>query len=274
MTRFEAYTARWHLIPDGAPIVTRTSHLLPVRSNGAPAMLKIATEEEERRGSALMAWWNGEGAARVLAHDGDALLMERLGDDGALAAMARGGADDQASRIICDVAARLHAPRPMPAPPTVPLFDWFEDLRTAARNGGIFATAGAMAHDLLEHRQDVTVLHGDLHHGNILNSAARGWVAIDPKGLLGERGFDFANIFCNPDGATAEAAGRLSRQASVIAQAARLDRTRLLQWVLAYAGLSAAWLIQDGADPALRLSVAELAAAELATLTALPPPLR
>src|SRR5687768_7289322 len=105
---FEPYLARWDLAPDGAPIVTHSSALLPVRRGKVPAMLKIATADEERAGAALMGWWDGDGAARVLAHAGDALLMERIMGDGALDAMARRGRDDEASRVICAVAARLH----------------------------------------------------------------------------------------------------------------------------------------------------------------------
>ena len=46
----DEYLARWNLTPDGEPLITRTSILLPVRSEDGPAMLKIATEAEERRG--------------------------------------------------------------------------------------------------------------------------------------------------------------------------------------------------------------------------------
>ena len=70
------YLARWRLTPDGAADHP-TSRLLPVRQDGVPAMLKVATEPEERRGADTMIWWDGDGAARVLAHEGDALLMER-----------------------------------------------------------------------------------------------------------------------------------------------------------------------------------------------------
>lgn len=45
----------------------------------------------------------------------------------------------------------------------------------------------------------VAALHGNLHHDNALNFRARGWLALDPKQLVGERGVDFANIFTNPD---------------------------------------------------------------------------
>ena len=55
------------------------------------------------------------------------------------------------------------------------------------------------ANDLLSPPQDIVVLHGDLRHGNILNFGQRGWLAIDPKHIAGGRGFDFANMFCNPD---------------------------------------------------------------------------
>jgi streptomycin 6-kinase len=74
---FSDYLALWELTPDGEPIATHSSRLLPVRQHGAPAMLKVAVEAEEKFGGALMAWWDGEGAARVLAHKGDAILLER-----------------------------------------------------------------------------------------------------------------------------------------------------------------------------------------------------
>ena len=112
------------------------------------------------------------------------------------------------------------------------------------------------------------MLHGDLHHENVLDFGARGWLAIDPKRLLGERSFDFANIFTNPDLAdptrpVAIAPGRFAQRVAVVAEAARLERERLLQWVLAWTGLSAAWFLGDGASPAIDLQIAELAAAEL-----------
>jgi streptomycin 6-kinase len=263
---FDDHLARWGLTPDGEPITTRSSRLLPVRRDGVPAMLKVATEAEERWGAGLMAWWGGEGAARVLAQEGDGLLLERAMGPASLVEMARSGRDDEASRIICAVAAKLHAPRDRPPPTLLPLPRWFRQLEPAAsRHGGVLSRAAATARELLGEPREVAVLHGDLHHGNILDAGPRGWLAIDPKRLVGERGFDFANIFRNPDLEIATAPGRLARQATVVAEAAGLERRRLLKWVLAYAGLSAAWILGDGEEPALDLAVAELAAAELAS---------
>ncbi|MCZ0733695.1 aminoglycoside phosphotransferase family protein [Phreatobacter sp. AB_2022a] len=256
---------RWALAPDGEPIVTRSSRLLPVLQGGRPAMLKVATEPEEKWGAGLMVWWDGIGAARVLAHEGDAILIERATGSRSLADMARHGEDDRASRIICETVARLHAPRQAPPPDLVPLSVRFRALLSTGA-GGMFARCADAARLLLAEPRDVVPLHGDVHHGNILDFGDRGWLAIDPKRLEGERGFDHANLFCNPDHAIALTPGRLARQADVVARAAHLERRRLLHWILAWAGLSAVWLIEDGATEhvAPTLRIAEIAAAEIA----------
>lgn len=262
----------WHLTADGPAIATHTSLLLPVRQAGQPAMLKVATVEEEARGAAILAWWAGEGAARVLALEGDALLLERATGPRSLARMAATSreADASALRVLCATAARLHRPRPQPPASATPLRHWFAALApTAQREGGVFRQAHAAAAHLLATPRETVVLHGDLHHGNVLDFEARGWLAIDPKGLCGERGYDFANMFCNPDAAIATAPGRLTQRATLVATLAGLERARLLQWVLAYAGLSAAWSLEDGDDPELALTIAGLAAAELSAAHAI-----
>jgi streptomycin 6-kinase len=263
---FEPWLRGWHLVPDGEAFTTQTSHLLPVLRDGVSAILKIPSAEEERRGSALMSWYAGDGAARVIEHEDGALLLERATGTRILGDMARAGEDDSATEIICRTVTRLHAPRDRPPLATlVPLPVWFRALEpTANSRGGVLAKAATTARALLATPRDVVVLHGDIHHGNILDGGARGWLAIDPKGLRGERGFDYANIFCNPDFETATASDRLRRQSKIVAEAAGLDRSRLLRWILAYAGLSASWSLESGDKPDLALTVAEIAAAELA----------
>jgi streptomycin 6-kinase len=260
----DEYLDLWALEPDGSPIITHSSHLVPVRRRGIPAMLKIAALAEETRGGKLMAWWDGVGAARVLARAGDAILLERAEGSASLVDLARNGRDDEASRIISSVLARLHATRERPLPELVPLSHWFESLVQAdPAHGGILATAAAAAQGLLAAPREVRVLHCDIHHGKILDFGARGWLAIDPKGLIGDRGFDYANLFCIPDHQTATSPGRLARQVEIVADAAQLERRRSLQWVLAWAGLSASWHLEDGTPPETAISVAEIADAEL-----------
>ncbi len=262
---FESFLSRWSLTPDGEPISTHSSSLLPVRRGDEPAMLKIALGEEERNGAALMVWWGGDGAARVLAHDGEAILLERALGTRSLETMSREGRDDEATRIICAAAARLHAPRPEPLPPTlVPLTRWFRDLEPAAsKHGGYLSTAATIAHELLATPRDVVVLHGDVHHGNVLDFESRGWLAIDPKGLIGERGFDYVNLFRNPDLETATQPGLFERRLALVTEVAGLGRVRLLKWIVAFTGLSAAWVMNDGEEPEDDLAVGALALEEL-----------
>lgn len=261
---FDKYLKRWDLTLDGEAFASLNGNLLPVRQRGLPAMLKISQVAEEQAGSLLMAWWDGEGAAPVLAHDGEALLMQRALGSASLVQMVSSGLDDEATRILCTVAAHLHKPRVKPLPPLVPLEHWFEALwSAAARHGGILEHCARTARELLADPRDVGVLHGDIHHGNVLDFGPSGWLAIDPKGLYGERGFDYANIFCNPDGTSALAPGRFARRIDVVANSSGIDRRRLLQWVLAWTGLSVTWMLEDDEEPGSTLEVAKLAASAL-----------
>src|SRR6185437_13158242 len=113
-TDFERWLVGWSLEPDGEPFETPSSRLLPVRRAGRAAILKLARDAEEKRGGAVMAWYAGGGAAEVLAHDSDAVLLERLDGPRSLAAMARGDDDEAACRVLCETVGRLHAPRPEP----------------------------------------------------------------------------------------------------------------------------------------------------------------
>jgi Aminoglycoside/hydroxyurea antibiotic resistance kinase len=98
---------------------------------------------------------------------------------------------NEASRIVCAVLDQLHAPRNRPLPELVPLTHWFEPLYQAAdAHGAILRVSAAAASHLLKTQREIVGLHGDMHHGNVLNFGSRGWLAIDPKNLIGERYFD------------------------------------------------------------------------------------
>jgi len=263
MDVFVPWMKKWNLIQDGTPIATPSSSLLPVKMNSAMAMLKIARDEHEIRGGKVLQWWDGHGAARVFARNANALVMERARGRQSLRHMALHGQDDNASRIACDTVAQLHAHarRVSGRLQLVPLQLWFADLFAAAGSNPVLQQCANAAHRLLAEPEEITVLHGDIHHDNILDFADRGWLAIDPKGLLGERGFDYANLILNPDLPTVTDPVRFARQVQVVSQAANLDRHRLLCWVLAFAGLSAVWFIQDANEAQAQqdLNVARLA---------------
>lgn len=270
---FNTWLNRWGLTPDGEPFETHTSQLLPVVvvKDGQKAILKITDDDSERIGCELMVWWNGNGAAKVLAHAAGAILLERATGTESLADMSWTGNDAQACRIICHAASRLHLSRNASTPALTPLHHWFRDLAPAAKkHGGTLTRCTAVANVLLSSPHDEVVLHGDLHHGNILDFGTKGWLAIDPKGLVGERGFDYANIFTNPDLAESTRPVAIepeifTQRVNIVSEIARIERQRLLMWIVAWCGLSSVWFLQEGDSATVPLRIAELAMAELAS---------
>jgi streptomycin 6-kinase len=254
-----SYLDKWDLLSDGESFRSFSSILKPVIWQGKQAMLKIALEAEEKKGNKLMVALEGNGAALVFKHDDDALLMERLSAEPSLYTMAQSGNDDDATVILINVASRLHNTCIQPAL-LHPLDKWFTELFTAAqKHASIFKISAVIAKNLLSTQQDQTVLHGDLHHQNVMFSGTRGWLAIDPKGLYGERGFDYANIFCNPNEHVALRPGRLEAQLKIICEHTGMSRERMLQWIVAYSALSASWHFQDNSDASLALSINAIA---------------
>ena len=253
----------WSLTPDGPAFSTHSSDLQPVLYEGQPAMLKLAHNAEERWGGVLMRWWAGDGAARVLAGDTQAVLMERATGSGSLAEMARDGRDAEACRILCGAAKRLHAHTGTPPEGLLALENYFVSLSEAAqRHGGIFDRVWRIAKRLLDAPSDRVPLHGDLHHDNVLDfGPQRGWLVIDPKRVIGERGFDYATMFGDPLDLSGELPRRLGRRLEIVAEASGLPRVRLLQWIVAQQGLSAAWHLEDDEPEEAQLPLSIVSAA-------------
>jgi len=92
---------------------------------------------------------------------------------------------------------------------------------------------------------------GDLHHDNILEDERRGWLAIDPKGVVGETAFETGALLRNPgpDPALWADAKTILRRTAILAERLGLERQRILAWCFAQAALSALWRLEDGLDP-------------------------
>jgi streptomycin 6-kinase len=214
-------------------------------------MLKVARLPDERHGYTLMRWWDGEGAARVIEAGSHALLLERAEGGRSLASMAWSGEDDRATTILCETAARLHSRSDAPAPELHSLETWFQPLLDFREPPDWLRHSATVARKLLSAQHAITPLHGDLHHDNVLDFGASGWKAIDPHGLLGERSFDYANIFTNPDLSDparplATRPGRLEVRLAIVARLSGIEPAHLLRWIVAWTGLSAAWFLGDG----------------------------
>lgn len=261
--------SRWHLAADGAPVRTASSYLVPVTHDGSPAMLKVTSDPDERRGNHLMARWDGRGAAAVLEHDRDALLLERSVSGRTLADLVYAGLDDEATRNLCETAGLLHSASLLQQEKMRSLRSWFAELLEPPPNSAEWLKECAgQAHRLLSDPQEQFVLHGDLHHGNVLDFGTRGWRAIDPKGLYGERAADFAALFLNPDLADSQrpyaiSPQRFEHRIRLVSSRAGIEPVRLLRWIHAWSGLSGVWFIKDGAAPETQRIVAHLASEAL-----------
>lgn len=268
--RLYQYLGAWHL-SDPRPLAeTPTSHLYTVTYRRETAVLKLLTEYgwEERRGALALSHFGGHGAVRLYRSDAHAQLLEYAAGDELVSLVERGD-DEEATRIIAGVLEQLHGVRnDEPESGLLPLKDWFRELFERAESEralgveSIYVHGADLAARLLADPLDVCVLHGDIHHRNIRQSS-RGWLAFDPKGLIGERAYDCANTLCNPFRGQARYDAlvhdekRLLTAAGILAESLEIDRARVLQFTFAYACLSASWALathdDDGAQWALNV---------------------
>jgi streptomycin 6-kinase len=155
-------------------------------------------------------------------------------------------------------------------PETCPtLFDWATGFDRYLKSGDtqIDATlvneAARLYWLLAESQKRTMLLHGDLQHYNVLLDSRRGWVAIDPKGVVGELEYEIGSILRNPT-EMPELLARpqvIHRRLRTLANELHLDYERSLKWSYAQAVLSAVWDVEDGyrvgfEEPSLRLAYA------------------
>ena len=271
------YLKLWDL-SDPQPLATTvTSHVYTVTSEGTRVVLKLLTDigAEEQQGAIALRYFDGHGAVRLLRADHHAHLLE-YADGENLTGFVRNGADDQATAIIGDVLNQLHQRTDELIPDKLtPLKMWFHGLFHKAafdKSEGlnsIYIRAAALTEHLLNQDREVRVLHGDIHHENIRHLTQRGWLAFDPKGLVGERTFDAANTLCNPMNMpeVVENEERILRTTGILAQKMGIEQKRVLAFVYIYACLSASWFVNDGLDGSREVKIAELVEPHLAHLS-------
>jgi streptomycin 6-kinase len=266
--RLAHYLANWELASPRLLTQTPTSCLYTVTRGGETAVLKLLapSETDERRGARALRAFDGQGAVYLLRADDGAHLLEYAAGD-ALVTLVERGEDERATRVIAQVLTQLHGvPQPRPDDGLLPLERWFRPLfakaatDAAAGDRSIYVRGAARAARLLADPRDIRVLHGDIHHYNI-RQAARGWLAFDPKGLVGERTYDCANTLCNPGlPEVVHNETRLLTTAALLADLLSLEAARVLAFTYAYACLNASRWLQRGGHAIVpwMLAVAEL----------------
>ncbi|MFF8574930.1 aminoglycoside phosphotransferase family protein [Streptomyces sp. NPDC015408] len=246
-----SFLRRWELRLDGPSMHGWAALVLPVvRRDGVPAVLKLQILDEESEGEPVaLRGWDGDGAVRLLDHDPatGTMLLERLDADRMLSHV-------EDSRAAVLVIARLLAHlTSTPAPPGMRrLGDIARAMleRTPGALGAIpdpadrrlVADCAAALREVADEPGD-RLLHWDLHFENVLASARAPWLAIDPKPLAGDPGFDLLPALDNRYD-PAETRWRFDAMTDVLG----LDRQRARAWSLARVLQNSLWNVEDG-DP-------------------------
>lgn len=236
-------------------------------TDGKRYALKLGVPRDELRDEATaLRFWGGNGAVRLVADDPmrGALLLELVDPGTQLADLATID-DDRATEIGAMVfghVAEAGALDPVTAsasrPALPPLSRWGDGFdRYLQRNedrGPIdSATVLSASHMYSQLHNSTTtrvVLHGDLHHHNILRSGSNDndWLAIDPKGVTGDPAFEAGAFLRNPGtafGPTVDGAARTHRRIDILTACSGLDRERVVDWAWAGTVLSAVWCVED-----------------------------
>jgi len=231
-------------------------------------VLKLGVPQRELTSEiAALRFYDGRGICRLLEAgvEKGMLLLERLQPGHMLTSVTD---DERTTRIAAQVMKNLWEnsndfsrweTTKVVTTTLIKLKNWFggfERLRkrfngeTGPLPEKLVATAETLSRELLAENKDEVLLHGDFHHYNVLESQ-RGWLAIDPKGVIGPRGYEVGPFLINPvpdllDGGNLRV--RTKERIAILSEMLSMERERIRSWGFCHAVLSAWWSIEDN-DP-------------------------
>jgi streptomycin 6-kinase len=248
-------SARWGLT-DVEPSPTLSYNFVAFANRGdEQVVLKMGVPNREFESEmATLRLFNGEGACRLIDCDEERywMLLERL-KPGVMLATVKD--DEEATHIAVEVMQKIWRPAPE-GDVFIRLTDWFDGLKRLRRmyDGGtgpltekLVARAERSAKDFLIENHKPVLMHGDFHHFNILSSE-RGWLIIDPKGVIGPAGYEVGPLLINPWSDLInmnDYQGMTRRRIDILHERLGFERERIREWGLAHAVLSAWWGIED-----------------------------
>ena len=237
------------------------------RRNVEDVILKIGVPNVELTSEMeTLRLFDGRGACRLFEADEDKgmCLIERLKPGRMLAAL---DDDEGATRIAAEVMSRLWRPAPAEGR-FLSLKKWFDGLkrmrvrfggRTGPLPGQIVEKAEGLLHDLFTEGRPDVLMHGDFHHYNVLESE-RGWLIIDPKGVIGPAGYETGPLLTNPlDLLKRVDPVRITeRRISILAERLGFERKYIQAWGIAHTVLSAWWSVEGHEDWRYAIQCAEV----------------
>jgi streptomycin 6-kinase len=260
----------WELTA-GEPYLLSFNWVVPVRrADGSAAVLKLGVAQSGHLTSEATALtcFAGRGAVEVLAYDPGrgALLVERAVPGTMLRELVRDH-DAHATAVLIDTMRRLHR---LP-PPGLELEElsgrsasFAAHLRRFPGDDPIprylVERAGQLFGELCASATERVVLHGDLHHDNVLAADREPWLAIDPHGVIGDPGYELGASLYNPKTSDAPIVALLPSRIEQLADGLAMPVERVVAWGFAQAVLSLVWTAEsdgriEGGDLDVALSL-------------------
>ena len=263
---------RWSIELDG-DCWGNYSVVLPGRSTGIPVVLKLVPPSHvyKRELNALSSW-NGNGAVQVIDADSSlgAMLLQRAIPGTQLTNLHRQGLDEAATKVACELMISMRKFMP----PDTSIWQSAEDrgkelsgIRERFDGGtgplpeDLVSDAESLFSELVSSQSDQVLIHGDLHHENILLNGDNEWLAIDPHGLIAEPAFETYSLLLNPTGIAKhpDVIAITKRRVDQIADITGFHRERVQGWGIACGALSAWWTVQaDCTDYDDAISIAQI----------------
>ncbi|MFS0882927.1 aminoglycoside phosphotransferase family protein [Metabacillus niabensis] len=195
--------------------------------------------------------FDGDGIAKMIDYDlNKGLMLLECIEPGVKLSSIKD--NKQATMIITKVMKKLWkpAPRNTKLPTIFQRIDKFSNIRKTYPNGiGPITKEMLMEAEILYAHLGSTInqlslLHGDLHHYNVLASGKESWVAIDPKGLIGEKEYDVTQYMLNelPEQNVEET---ITERLELFAKQLHLSKERMVKWCYCHTILSCYWDIED-----------------------------
>lgn len=263
---------RWN-ITIGPPFNLSFNYVAPaIRADGTQVVVKVCsmTDEFPQQPEALRLV-DGHGMVRLLEVDTteEIMLLERLLPGTMLLEVED---DEMTTSIAASIMQKIWRPVPENHPFKT-IQQWgkgFERLRQAYDCGtgpfpqALVERAETLYRELSASMAEPVLLHGDLHHENILSTERESWLAIDPKGVVGEAVYETGAWLRNPMPQLLDLPnpGRiLGRRIDQFSEQLGFERARIRDWALAQAMLSAWWSMEDSGELSLfAITCAELLA--------------
>lgn len=244
------------------------------RRGDEQVVLKMSVPNHEFKSEmAALRLFNGEGACALLDCDEERywMLLERLSPGAMLVTVED---DEEATHIAANVMKKIW--RPVESGSRLPgaflqLSNWFDGLKqlhsmfkgiTGPLNKKLVQRVESCVKDFVAENHRPVLMHGDFHHFNILSSE-RGWLVIDPKGVIGPAGYEVGPFLINPWGDLLNGNDyrRMTRRRiDILHEDLGFERERIREWGLAHAILSAWWSIEDHGDWRYATEFAEMIA--------------